>query len=580
MNFILIDNEEQLTEVCERLRDAEWIGLDIETTALDPFDGSIRLIQLCDGQTTYVVDLFKTPVSAPFKLILPQTKPRKVIHNAKFDAKWIKHHLDIEVGGIFCTMLASQLLAAGDMDHKHSLVGAALRYLNQVVDKTEQVSDWGKRELDIAQIEYAAKDAAILLPLKDAMLTCLEDMDMLRTAELENECVMPVLQMELNGFFLDWTSWLTNVVLVEAKADMKSRQLQARFGAFHPHQNLFNEYNINLGSPKQVTEALKWAGVPVSSSTQEWKLRPLANNYDIVALLLEYRGLDKARSSYGRDWEKHINPSTGRVHATFDQARAKTGRFGCSNPNLQQIPKESEYRSCFKAEDGNTLIVADYSQIELRILADRSGDSRFISAFNSGEDLHRATASQVLGIPLSAVTTEQRTFAKGLNFGIVYGIGASRFAAITDMARSEADELMGKYFSTFTELNAYLRDTGRQSIVDRSCRTASGRMLKLRFDENDNGSVSAAKRNGVNMPIQGTSADILKRALRLVHDALKPTSGRIVNIVHDEIVVECLLEEAQAVSSIVKECMIAAGIEYVKKVPVEVEATISDVWKK
>jgi DNA polymerase-1 len=211
-----------------------------------------------------------------------------------------------------------------------------------------------------------------------------------------------------------------------------------------------------------------------------------------------------------------INPKTGRLHADFRQIGAPTGRFACTNPNIQQVPHAVEYRRCFMGHPaGRQLIIADYSQIELRILAEFSGDQAFTNAFKSGADLHRVTAAQVFGVVEDQVTKEQRDFAKRLNFGVVYGIGAQRFSLMTGLGQPEAEDVLRKYFATYRRLDAYLKDSANRAVDEKQARTASGRLVKFNFDPSDRQQISMTQRNGKNAPIQGTSADILKRALRL-----------------------------------------------------------------
>jgi DNA polymerase-1 len=226
------------------------------------------------------------------------------------------------------------------------------------------------------------------------------------------------------------------------------------------------------------------------------------------------------------------------------------------------------------------LVIADYSQIELRILAEFSGDQGFTSAFNSGADLHKVTASQVFNVELDQVTKEQRDFAKRLNFGVVYGIGAQRFALMTGVSVSEAENVLRRYFGTYRQLDSYLKDAANRAVTDRSARTASGRLVRFRFDENDRQQISMTQRNGKNTPIQGTSADILKRALKLMKEELGGSSAKIVNIIHDEIVVETDAAEAEEIAVRVERVMCAAGEEYLKTVPVKVETEIADEWVK
>jgi DNA polymerase-1 len=269
------------------------------------------------------------------------------------------------------------------------------------------------------------------------------------------------------------------------------------------------------------------------------------------------------------------------LHADFRQIGAPTGRFACTNPNIQQVPHAIEYRRCFSGyPEGRKLIIADYSQIELRILAEFSGDQGFIDAFNSGADLHRVTASQVFNASLDQVTKEQRDFAKRLNFGVVYGIGAQRFALMTGLTVSDAEKVLRRYFATYRQLDSYLREAANRAVSDRQARTASGRLVRFRYDENDRQQISMTQRNGKNTPIQGTSADILKRALRLLKEELADTNARIVNIIHDEIVVEADEGEAMDVATKVERLMCAAGEEYVKSVPIKVETEIATEWVK
>ena len=276
-----------------------------------------------------------------------------------------------------------------------------------------------------------------------------------------------------------------------------------------------------------------------------------------------------------------INPTTQRLHADFRQIGAPTGRFSCTNPNIQQVPHALEYRRCFSGHpEGRKLVIADYSQIELRILAEFSGDQVFTDAFRSGADLHRVTAAQVFNVSVDQVTKDQRDFAKRLNFGVVYGLGAQRFSIMTGVGVPEAENMLRKYFATYRGLDTYLTDAANRAVRERQARTASGRLVRFRYDEQDRQQISMTKRNGKNTPIQGTSADILKRALRLLKDELRDTNAQIVNIIHDEIVVEADADDAKSIAEKVERAMVSAGEEYLKTVPVKVETEIADEWVK
>ena len=587
--FQIIRDADALKKACDELKREEFLGFDTETTELDPYKGELRLVQLSNGKNTYVIDV--RPFSengdsrsnanlAPLRDLLSSERPVKAAHNAKFDSKWVRHHLGCEIGGIYDTYLASQLIAAGESDRRHGLADVSQFFLGTELDKTEQVSDWSAAELSPSQTEYAARDAAIMVSLREKLHERIANDNLNEVAQIEFDCVMPIAEMELNGFYLDESRWREQLGKVRVAQEKVADELQDMLSAGVAQATLFGRAEINLDSQSQVTDALVNLGVPVPDTTRAWQLQPLAEKYPVVGKLLEYRAVQKSMTSFGENILEFIEPKTGRIHADFRQIGAPTGRFSCSNPNLQQIPHEEAYRRCFRAADGKKLVIADYSQIELRILADFSDDKNFINAFVSGEDFHTTTASQVFGVKPEDVSPDQRSFAKRLNFGIVYGVGASRFGLMTGLSQSEAENTMRKYFGTFVDLRSYLYKAGEDVLKNRTARTASGRTLRLRFDETDRQQVSSARRYGVNMPIQGTSADILKLALRLLHDSIRGTSAKLVNIVHDEIIVECDAAEAEATADRLEKAMCAAGERYVKKVPVKVDAKIADEWAK
>ena len=594
MNYKVIRTAEELRRAIESLSSQSAIGLDTETTELDPYTGRLRLIQLAapDGVSIIDLDAFanggngglaSNEALIPLKRLLEAPRPIKIAHNAKFDAKFIKHNLDADLGGMFDSLLASQLISAGDIEERHGLETVASRYLNESVDKSERLSNWNF-ELSEAQLEYAARDAAVLLPLRERLIERLKAEGLVKCAQLEFECVMPVADIELAGFYMHKDRWLEQLAIVEKRRAELAEELQDVLAEESSQGSLFGgpqRDDINLDSHQQLTQALERLGIPVPDSTRNWKLQPLAAEYPVIATLLEYRTVQKALTSYGQNMIDLINPSTGRLHADFRQIGAPTGRFSCTNPNIQQVPHATEYRRCFSGHpSGRKLVIADYSQIELRILAEFSGDRSFIDAFNSGADLHRVTAAEVFNVAVDQVSREQRDFAKRLNFGVVYGIGAQRFSIMTGLSVPEAENVLRKYFSTYRGLDTYLREAANRAVNERQARTASGRLVRFRYDENDRQQISMTQRNGKNTPIQGTSADILKRALRLLKDELRDTSARIVNIIHDEIVVEADADQATEISKKVERAMVAAGEEYLRTVPVRVETEIADEWVK
>ncbi|HEV2905173.1 MAG TPA: DNA polymerase, partial [Pyrinomonadaceae bacterium] len=397
--YELVTSPEELRRAVDQLASRQVIGLDTETTDLDPYVSRLRLIQLATPENVFIIDLDKfsgfdlkqSEELAPLRRLIASARPIKIAHNAKFDAKFIKHNLDVDIGGLFDTLLASQLVSAGDIEERHGLEAIAGRYLNEAVDKSERLSNW-EFELSESQLQYAARDAAVLIPLREKLVEKIKSNDLIDCAKLEFDCVMPVVDLELTGFYMHKARWLEQLAVVEERRGELANELQEMLGEGAAQASLFGppRANINLDSQQQVTEALNRLGIPLPDSTRNWKLQPLALQYPVVAKLLEYRTMQKALTSYGQNMVELINPKTGRLHADFRQIGAPTGRFACTNPNIQQVPHAAEYRRCFTGyPEGRQLIIADYSQIELRILAEFSGDEAFTNAFKSGADLHR-----------------------------------------------------------------------------------------------------------------------------------------------------------------------------------------------
>ncbi|HEX8558967.1 MAG TPA: DNA polymerase [Pyrinomonadaceae bacterium] len=617
LNYRLVETAEEAAAACERLARQAEVGFDTETTSLSPFEGRVRLVQLsAPGEPVYVFDLDRftgagddaarrerarrAEALAPLRRLLAATRPVKVAHNAKFDAKWVSHYLGVELcadfdsradnkneverGGLFDTLLASQLISAGEQEDRHSLASVVGRYLDQEVDKTQQVSDWGG-ELSAAQLEYAARDAALMLPLRARLVEALRANALTRAAQLEFECVVPLAAMELAGVHLEQDCWRAKLREIQKRRDELHEILQEELAEEPAQQSLFGpaRASLNLDSHVQLTRALKRvlpAGEEVPDSTRNWKLEPLAVRFPVVRRILDYRTLQKTLK-FGETLLESVNRETGRIHSHFHQIGAPTGRMSCTDPNIQQVPHAFDMRRCFRAPAGRKLVDADYSQIELRILADFTQDPGFVDAFRSGADLHRTTAAQVFGVGVEEVSKEQRDFAKRLNFGVVYGIGARRFALLTGLKETEAEDLLKRYFATYRDLDGWLREAGFKAVRERTApRTVAGRLFRFNFDPEDKQAASLAQRNGKNSPIQGSSADIIKRALRLLHDRLKGTEARVVNVVHDEVVVECPERGAEEFARVVEEAMCAAGEEYVRAVPVKVEAAVTDEWVK
>jgi len=496
--------------------------------------------------------------------------------NSKFDYQFLKELHGISVAPVFDTMLAAQLLDGGRQGAAYGLDAVAERYLDEAPDKSEQRSDWSGK-LSGRQLGYAARDAAVLLPLREKLLEALEAEELVRVSKIEFAAVSSIAEMELAGVKLDVGRWKELEKTVRVRRDEAAIALEAHFPepeGVLPLEGLGPRLNLN--SPQQITDAFRSIGVELAD-TKVWTL--LKVDHPAAKDLLRYRELQKKLGTYLETYPKFIHPKTGRIHASFLQCRVPTGRLACANPNIQQIPHEEEFRRCFVAEDGHTFVIADYSQIELRILAEVSGDPAFVDAFQKGEDLHSLTAATMYGVPMEEVTKDQRSDAKRINFGLMYGRGAKSLSAQLGTDEARGRQLIDEYFSNYPKVQRFLQRTANRATRDRTLRTLAGRVRKFGNDpvEDDRG---AMRREAMNYPIQGSSADIAKLALAYMRRDLEGLDARLVNSIHDEFVVECREDLAGEVSEKMRGAMTKAGERILEKVPVEVEVTVSREWTK
>lgn len=578
MDYVLIKEPEGLKDVYENIINSDVVAVDTETTGLDPYLSKVRLLQFATTEHSYIIDCFCFDDLSVLNPIFSSMKPVKIFHNAKFDIKMLKHHFKFDFENIFDTMLASQIISAG-ISATHNLRDVTERYINKIIDKSEQRSDWSG-ELTDSQLSYAIKDVKILLPLREKLREMIIEQKLVKVAKLEFDCCISVSEMELNGCKLDEEKWMSILKSLEKKHEALSHEIQNDLSAASNQLSLFEGFSsININSSSQLVESLNNMGINIKDSSENTLLQ-FKDKHPVIEKILEYRGLQKAISSYGKNVLDHINSHTKRIHADFNQLRTDTGRFSCSNPNLQQIPATEEYRSCFVAETGNKLVIADYSQVELRILAELSQDTQFIKAFESGEDLHKATASSMFGVPINDVSKEMRTQAKSINFGLAYGRGAGSLAFQIGTSVEVAKELINKYFEVYSGIKNWLYKAGQIAVKTEQSRTLSNRLRKYSFDKNNRSEVATIDRQGKNSPIQGTSADITKQALILISRAIKNTPVKLINTVHDEIILEAPEDQAEWAAKELEKNMVDAAKIYMKKVPIVVDVHIADYWKK
>lgn len=565
-------------EARSRILSSHEVGVDSETTGLNYLDDRVALLQLAVSSTEcfvfFVDDLPAKAIADLLQDVLTNKAIKKIFHNAKFDVKFLLGLSKAKTFNVFDTMIASQLikLASATGPEKDSLVECLKFYCGIEIDKTLQMSDFSG-EISAAQVEYAAKDAMLLFDLKEAQQKRLQDLGLERVATVEFDAIPAIAKMERNGFYLNPTAWEERIKHDKKRRDETAAVLHEHFISYST-ANLFEESSVDLDSPKQVLEILNKMGIPIHS-TNEHVIKGFKKQYPILEDLFLYRGYSKALSSFGLKYLDH-RWSDGRVHPDFWQLGAATGRMSCSKPNLQQVPHEKEYRECFQAESYNRLVVADYSQIEILILAEFSRDPALVKALNSNLDLHSFTASHVLKKPFEdcGKGTDARGLGKNLNFGTSYGVGYKTFAVMAEISQEQAKKALDGFWSLYKVLKQFQDSQGMKAQQEMIVRTPLGRAWDLR---NVDGSVDNIGRN---FPIQGTGADILKRAIYLIYAEPSLDDANLANLVHDETVHEVPEHNAEELSHGITQKMVEAGSEVISAVQCKVDTQVSKVWQK
>jgi DNA polymerase-1 len=587
VEYELIQDAARLAEVADLLAAEPTLALDTETTGLDPYSVKLLLIQVATPQKVYVVDVPRVN-PLPLKPLLESPRILKLLQNAKFDYEILRHLARIEVCNLFDTMLAERLLTAGRYGARSEtgLKALARNYMGIAMDKTARkgfIGAVGDQYLEPAQLLYAARDVEVLFGIWRQQAALLRKEKLEKVAQLEFQCVPAVGDMELAGVQVDAERWRQILVGVSVQRDQAAAELYALLDEVMPQRTMFGVSSINLNSNQQLMEVFRRLGVDLED-TSEATLTKVQGAHPAVAKLLEYRTHEKTLSAFGEHILGLINPATGRIHPDFQQYGADTGRFSCTKPNVQQIPATSDFRSCFVAAPGYKLITCDYSQAELRILAELSEDPGFVSAFVSGGDLHAITASQMFNVPLDQVTKTQRSAAKSINFGLAYGRGAGSLALQLGVSPDEARALIETYFKAYRGVQKWLDTAARQGVTKGYTTTLLGRKryydVPPSTDPDYRSKIASIERQAKNSPIQGGNADMTKIALVYLREALQGLDARVVNTVHDEIVVEAAEAIAEEVKHIVEFQMIRAGQEILRHVPVVADAAIGDYWKK
>jgi DNA polymerase-1 len=595
-NYETVLDKKSFERWLKKLDKAEQFAFDTETTSLNYMQARVVGVSFAIevGEAAYVPfahdymdapqQLSEQDVLGGLKSLLEDESKKKIGQNLKYDAHVLANH-DISLRGIAQdSMLESYVL---DSTKRHGMDDLALRLLGHHTIHFEDIAGKGAKQLTFNQIDlteagpYAAEDADITLQIHQVLSEALAKEPTLKTVyeEIELPLLNVLLGIERNGVMID-----------VAMLQQQSQQLAERLKELE--QQAYDEAGetFNLASPKQLgTILFEKLKIPAKKktktgqySTAEEVLQELAEEYTLPKILLEHRSVSKLKSTYTDKLPLQVNEKTGRIHTSYNQTVAATGRLSSTDPNLQNIPVRSEegrrIRKAFIAPKGYKMLAADYSQVELRIMAHLSEDKTLLKAFAEGVDVHKATAAEVFGVPLDEVEMEQRRAAKAINFGLIYGMSAFGLAKQLNIGRYEAQDYIDVYFSRYPGVKVYMDETREQAHDKGYVETVFGRRLYLPEINSRNGQRRQyAERTAINAPMQGTAADIIKRAMISVDHALASSKAdaKVVMQVHDELVVEVLENDVTAVSDLLRiEMEQAAEL----KVPLIVDIGVGDNW--
>lgn len=551
----LITDSALMKNEISKLDNCNALVINVVTTGKNNFTDHIQYIQISASNLPIVTIDFQSFTEdgvEPLKQLF-QRPIVKCFHDAKSQLEFLTR-VGFQVNGpFFDTMLASQILKSGLENKNYSLHETAAEYLKNEPNVMDDA--WENEEVN--------QDVSKIKRLINILIPELEKAGLMETAELEFNCIPAVVKMELNGMLLDQNKWdLLSSRLLKEKRNLEL-SLYERLG------------KINLDSPEQLLKVLKSKNIPIEDTKRE-NLIPLSEKHPVLKILLEYRRVSKIVQGFILKLPNHVSSVTGRIHPEYLQMGAVTGRFSCMNPNLQQTPRDKEIRSCFIPAPGYGFVMADYSQIELRITAEISGDKKMIEAYQKGMDLHRLTASLLMNKDIMEITKDERQAAKAVNFGLIYAMGARGLKMYAEnnygvkMTMAQAQTFRNRFFSAYKGLVDWHRQVSQSGLKE--TRTLGGRRRLWQGKTNLPGLL--------NSPVQGTSADITKRALSMLPKTLNGTGAKIIGTVHDEIILEVPQEMLNQTALVLRETMESAGLYYLKKIPVEVDVSIVDSLAK
>ncbi len=515
----LIKSQKGLKAIMPALQRATIVALDTETTGLDPLRSRVRLLQIGTCEGTFVIDLFEfEPAKMPALIAwLAAPSPIKILHNAKFDAKMLLHHLGVPIGGIFDTMLASQVLSSGISEHRHSLYEVTRRYLGVELDKTEQLSNW-EGPLNLRQMEYAAKDVQVLLPLQQVLAAKLAEQGLEKSAELEFGAVIPLSRIELQGMPYEQPIWQQMMRGLEGRRKQLDDEIQPALAGCRPQMSLLEmvSQSVNLSSEAELKRAVADMGFDLDS-VSESALAPLASQHPLMPRISEVKWIDKVLVSFGEEIWRYLHPTTQRLHPDFFHLHGEAGVFRSNQPNLHAVPPVSPYRDPFRAPDGRVFAVLAWPNVELAVWAQLAGDAELGAALASQAQALVGLAAALVGQPADKITPAIAAQAQGTAYNLAFGRGADALSRHLQLGPAAVEDRLTLFAQRFPAASQWAAKIQQGLEESQGVRTLSGRLVRVDAEAADRPALAQR------IALQASVSDLTKFVLAAINTAIAGT---------------------------------------------------------
>lgn len=570
----LIKSQKALKAMMPALQRATVVGLDTETTGLDPLRSRVRLLQIGTCEGIFVVDLFEFEPDklTALKEWLAAPKPVKILHNAKFDTKMILHHLGVPIGGIFDSMLASQVLSAGNTEHRHSLYEVSKRYLGVELDKTEQVSNW-EGPLNQRQMEYAAKDVQILLPLHQILSAKLAERGLEAAAALEFAAVVPISRVELQGMPYDQGAWQQMMRGLENRRKQLDDEIQPALAGCRPQMSLLEmvSQSVNLSSEAELKRAIADMGFDVDS-VSEGALAPLTSQHPLMPRIAEVKWIDKVLVSFGEEIWRYLHPTTQRLHADFFHLHGEAGVFRSNQPNLPAVPPASPYRDPFRAPAGHHFAVLAWPHLDLAVWAQVAGDAALGTALSSHQQPLVGLAAGLVGQPVDKITPLLAEQSQAIAYNVAYGRGADALSRHLQLGTGAVEDRLALFAQRFPQAAAWPERIAGDLAADGTVAVLGGRRVLVAADA-DNRVILAQR-----IALQASVSDLTKHALAAIGAVVAGTPVTLAAATPGEVTLEGPEAAIADLVPAVRRAVDTAVSQMLPLAPIQVAARCQSDW--